>query len=262
MKLSPHMVEKPWGRTDLRGTFGNLTGKRIGEIWFEGPEPLPLLLKFIFTSEKLSIQNHPSDEQARARGLERGKEECWYILDAEPGATLGLGLRSQVAPEELRKSALDGSIEQLVDWKPVEAGDFFYVAAGTVHAIGAGITLVEFQQNTDVTYRLYDYGRPRELHLDDGIAIASTGPYSDARSMHVSPKDPSVLVDGPHFSLIQAVDGHVPHEGLSSRRRWIIPLDGVVRCDGDEARFGECLLVDAGHSIDLGDGRVLIGAEA
>ena len=262
MKLSTHLVEKPWGRTDLPPTFSGKPGSRIGEVWFESPDPAPLLLKYIFTSEKLSIQNHPNDDQARERGLDRGKEECWYILDAEPGATLGLGLRSEIGRDELRASALNGSIEQLVDWKPVKAGDFFYVPAGTVHAIGAGISLIEFQQNADVTYRLYDYGRPRELHLDDGIAVAATGPYDDPRSAHVPGNSPHILVDGPHFRLLQAIDGEAPLGGLEGQRRWIVPLDGTVATATDSAAFGECLLVDAGEQVDLGTGRVLIGSEA
>src|SRR3546814_988628 len=95
------------------------------------------------SSEKLSIQVHPNDEQARERGLPGGKEECWYILDAEPDAKLGIGLTRRLSGEELRAAALDGSIEQLMDWKDVKAGDFFFIPAGTVHAIGAGLKLVE-----------------------------------------------------------------------------------------------------------------------
>jgi mannose-6-phosphate isomerase len=155
IRLTTKYVEKPWGRTDLPAIFPNPDGRRIGEIWFDGPEGQhpPLLVKYIFTSEKLSIQVHPNDAEARERGLPGGKEECWYILDAEPGATLGIGLKRPLNAEELRAAALDGSIEALMDWKPVKPGDFFFIPAGTVHAIGAGITLVEAQQNVDVTYR-------------------------------------------------------------------------------------------------------------
>src|SRR3546814_17216030 len=100
---------------------------------------------------------HPNDAQARERGLPGGKEECWYILDAEPDAKLGIGLTRRLSGEELRAAALDGSIEQLMDWKAVNAGDFFFIPAGTVTDIGAGLKLVEVQQNFDVTSRLYDY---------------------------------------------------------------------------------------------------------
>jgi mannose-6-phosphate isomerase len=240
--------------------FGGTGGRRIGEIWFTGPSDLPLLVKYIFTSERLSIQVHPNGEQARIRGLSSGKEECWYILDAEPGATLGLGLKRRVAPGVLREAALDGSIEELMDWRAVRAGDFFYVPAGTVHAIGGGLALLEFQQNADVTYRLYDYGRPRELHLDDGIAVARPEPNRPQRARHVSPDEPAVLVDGPLFSLVQAVGGKIPAEA-GNRRRWIMPIDGEVRSDCESAGPGECLLVETGETLDLGSGRVLIGVE-
>ncbi len=160
MKLAKHLVEKPWGRTDIPAQFGDINGRRIGEIWYEAPDgrPLPILVKWLFTSEKLSIQVHPNDDQARARGLPSGKEECWYIVDAEPGAVLGMGTTQPLNSAELRAASLSGEIEQLMDWKPVKAGDYFYIPAGTVHAIGAGITLVEVQQYADITYRLYDYG--------------------------------------------------------------------------------------------------------
>jgi mannose-6-phosphate isomerase len=260
VKFERKLVEKPWGRTELPDIFGSTGGRRIGEIWFTGAGDLPLLVKYIFTSERLSIQVHPSDDQAHARSLPSGKEECWYILDAEPGATLGLGLKREVTPDALRAAALDGSIEELMDWRPVQTGDFFYVPAGTVHAIGGGLSLLEFQQNADVTYRLYDYGRPRELHLDDGIAVARPQPYSDDRARHVPPHKPAVLVNDPLFSLVQAVDGNVPAE-TENRRRWVIPLDIEVRAGSEAAGPGECLLVEAGEDVDFGSGRVLIGSE-
>ena len=260
MKLERKFVEKPWGRTELPKTFGDTGGRRIGEIWFTDGGDLPLLVKYIFTSERLSIQVHPNDEQAHARGLPSGKEECWYILHAEPGATLGLGLKHEVTAEVLRAAALDGSIEDLMDWRPVQAGDFFYVPAGTVHAIGGGLSLLEFQQNADVTYRLYDYGRPRELHLDDGIAVVRPQPYAEDRASRVASDEPAVLVSGPLFSLVQAVDGDAAAE-TGNRRRWVMPLDGEVRAGGATAGSGECLLVEAGEEVDLGNGRVLVGLE-
>jgi mannose-6-phosphate isomerase len=173
-RLAIRTVEKPWGREALPAPFVAPEGQRIGEIWFQPPPELPqLLVKYIFTSEKLSVQVHPDDDQARAAGHGRnGKEECWLVIDAEPGATLGVGFREPLGRAAMRAAALDGSIEELLAWHPVAAGDFFYIPAGTVHAIGAGVSLIEVQQNADITYRLYDYGRPRELHLDAGVAVA------------------------------------------------------------------------------------------
>jgi mannose-6-phosphate isomerase len=237
MKLRAHAVEKPWGREDLPSAFPRVAG-RTGEIWFE-PEDgadLPLLVKYIFTSERLSVQVHPDDAQARARGVASGKSECWYIVAAEPGATLGLGLRGIADAESLRSAALDGSVVEAMEWKPVRAGDFFYVPAGTVHAIGPGISLVEVQQNGGVTYRLYDYGRPRELHLDEAVAVARLEPYPQALMREGA--EPGVLVDGPHFTVVHAKGGFV----LLGRDRWVVPLSG---CGA-----GECLFLRAGEGFE------------
>jgi len=254
MKLEARQVEKPWGRETLPPPFGDTGGRRVGEIWFEGPAGLPLLAKYIFTSEKLSVQVHPDDAAARARGLARGKSECWYILDAEPGAVLGLGLRREVPRETLRAAAADGSIEGLMDWVPVTRGDFFFVPAGTVHAIGAGIALLEFQQASDVTYRLYDYGRPRELHLDEAVAVARPGPYAPR---HAPPAP--LLVEGPPFGLGRVSEGPVPFE---DRRRWVLPVSGTVRAGAETAEAGECLVVDPGVPLGLESGAVVfVGAE-
>ncbi len=167
------MSKSRGGERDSRRDSKPPPEKRIGEIWFVSDEPLPLLAKYIFTSERLSVQVHPDDDQARSRGFPRGKAECWFILDCDPGATIGLGLTRQLTRDELRAAALDGSIEDAIDWRPVKPGDFLYVPPGTIHAIGAGISLLELQQNSDVTFRLYDYGRPRELHLEDALAVAN-----------------------------------------------------------------------------------------
>lgn len=264
MKLTPQQVEKPWGRTSIPRIFGNTGGKRIGEIWFEheGIAADPLLVKYIFTSEKLSVQVHPSDEQAHARGLPSGKSECWYILDAEPSATLGLGLKKEISAAELRAAALDGSIEQLMDWRHVTAGDFFFVPAGTVHAIGAGISLVEFQQNADVTYRLYDYGRPRELHLNDGIAVSRPEPFPDRWARPAGGPVDAALHSGPQFTLVRAEGLEAIPATLMQRRRWVMPIQGAVAANGEQATAGECLLVEPGASIDFGESAVaLVGSE-
>jgi mannose-6-phosphate isomerase len=255
MKLERRYVEKPWGRDAFPPMFDAPPDKRIGEVWFTGGGALPLLAKYIFTSERLSIQVHPDDQQARERGLSQGKSECWTILDAEPGATLGLGLKHQVDGEQLRTAALDGSIEELMDWRAVGAGDFIFVPSGTIHAIGAGISLLEFQQNSDVTYRLYDYGRPRELHLDDGLAVANAAPFPDGLIQHLSGDEYRTLVDGPHFTLVQSSD-----DALQGRLRWVIPLDGEVGCGAEVARRGDCLLVQPDERIESAGARMLIGA--
>jgi mannose-6-phosphate isomerase len=179
-RLDRRFVERLWGRRDLAGAFAPPAGaapEPIGEIWFEGDDDAALLVKYLFTSERLSIQVHPDDDAARARGLPRGKDEAWFVVAAEPGAVIGLGLTHEVSRAALRDAALDGSIAHLLDWRRVKAGDAFYSPAGTIHAIGGGLSLVEIQQNLDLTFRLYDYGRPRPLQLDQGIAVARPGPW-------------------------------------------------------------------------------------
>jgi mannose-6-phosphate isomerase len=259
MKLRTELIEKPWGRTNLPTMFANPDGRRIGEVWFTGDDDQPLLLKWLFTSERLSVQVHPNDAQARERGLPRGKTECWYIVEAEPGAELGLGLVREVGEQELRAAALDRSIEALVDWRPVSSGEFFFVPPGTIHAIGPGLTLIEFQQNADVTYRLYDYGRPRELHLDDAVAVSQGGPYPPELATRAG-DEAAILANGPHFSLVQAIDGAAP-DGLSDRRRWVIPVEGTATSNGEQAGPGECLVIEAGAPLEFARARILIGAE-
>lgn len=256
MKLDRSYIEKPWGRTTLPQQFDPPPDTLVGEVWFQSDPGLPILIKYIFTSERLSIQVHPNDEQARARGLPRGKSECWYVLDAEPGAVLGLGLTREVDGDELRAAALDGSIEQLIDWRPVSAGDFVMVPAGTIHAIGAGISLLEIQQNSDVTYRLYDYGRPRELHLDDAVDVAVSAPYDPTLIQRLLPGGEQTLIDGTPFSLFSATD-----DAMADRQRWLVPLSGEIRSNGVVVRAGDCLLLSPGERVDC-QGAWLLAASA
>lgn len=257
--LGMRQVAKPWGRTALPAPFVNGCGEPVGEIWFadDGAEPLPLLAKYLFTSEKLSIQVHPDDDQARARGLASGKEECWLVLDAQPGAVLGIGTIRPLSADELRAASEDGSIEGLMDWKPVTRGDFFYIPAGTVHAIGAGVSLIEVQQNADITYRLYDYGRPRELHLDDGVAVSEARPYADPRACRVDFAADRLLVDGPIFRV--AIGGGEARLN-GSGATLVLPLSGTVDADGVTAQAGDCLAVEEGSGwTGSDDARVLLG---
>jgi mannose-6-phosphate isomerase len=255
VKLQRHYVEKPWGKTWLPSSFKPPPGERIGEVWFTGGGEPPLLIKYLFTSERLSVQVHPSDAQARAQGLPSGKSECWYILDAERDATIGLGLVRSVSAETLRAAALDGSIEQLIKWRPVAPGDFLFVPAGMIHAVGGGISLIEIQQNADVTYRLYDYGRPRELHVDDAVAVASREPFPSRFAQHLAGKQHRTLVDGPHFKVV-----HSEEDALRGRMRWVVPLEGQAKSGADVAGPGECLLLNADDQLTSSSGRMLIAA--
>lgn len=252
--LPMRMVERPWGRTKLPAPFVAPAGQRIGEVWFDPPAALDqLLVKYIFTSQALSVQVHPSDEQLPGHG----KEECWLILDAEPGARIGIGFRDELDVAAIRGAALDGSIEQLLAWHPVAAGDFFYIPAGTVHAIGAGLSLIEVQQNSDTTYRLYDYGRDRPLHLDQGLAVARTGPHPAALRRHIAGPQGASLANGPPFRIDRIAAS--PDE--ATRRRYaggpllVIPLNGAVELGGQRIDQGNCAL-----AADIADLAVKEGA--
>lgn len=256
MILEMKRVPKPWGVDVLPAPFtGDEADERIGEIWFEPPTAVPeLLVKYIFTSKNLSVQVHPSDAQTQAMGLGRqGKEECWLILDAKPGATLGIGMAEEMDASTLRAAAEDGTIEDCLVWHEVTTGDFFYIPANTIHAIGAGISLIEVQQNSDITYRLYDYGRPRELHLDDGLSVAVAGPYAPSLRRHIASTGCVNLVDGPHFRL-DRLEGP-PDEGVASRYSGpllLIPQEGNIGMGGGEVvRPGQCALVEDVSLLDV-----------
>src|SRR5690349_19149956 len=217
-RLTPRHVPKVWGSKRLEPLFPD-NAEKIGEVWFEGVPDLPLLIKFLFTTEPLSVQVHPE-----------GKTEMWHILAAESGAKIAAGFREPITEQQLRESALSGEIEQLLEWHEARPGDTFFIPAGTVHAIGAGLTLCEIQQWSDVTYRLYDYGRPRELHLDEGVRVSQLGPHRARQSVREG-----VLVSCPFFTTEKVrVDGSV-----SCNPNMIVVLDGSLKIDGQPANAGE-----------------------
>jgi mannose-6-phosphate isomerase len=257
-KLATTLSPRPWGVDHLPSPFESPEGERIGEVWFTPPAALDaLLVKYLFTSQALSVQVHPSDADA-PKGS-RGKEECWYVTAAVPGAKLGIGFIKQLGADELRAAALDGSIEQLLDWHPVKPGDFFYIPAGTVHAIGAGISLIEVQQNSDVTYRLYDYGRPRELHLDAGLKVTKGEHYPAQLHRHVPAKGSAQLVEGPHFRL-DRLEG-APGAQVLARYQGpllVLPLDQPLQVGGETILPGDCALAETLGAAQFGPGLSLI----
>jgi mannose-6-phosphate isomerase len=171
-RIEPKFHNKVWGSPRTEPWFESLGRQSIGEVWFPAGD---LLIKFLFTSQDLSVQVHPDDEYAKAKENSLGKTEMWHILRAEPGARIALGFRHPISPAELISSTQSGDILKLLNWVDVQRGDTYLIPAGTVHAISAGIALCEVQQNSDITYRLYDYGRDRPLHLKEAIEVADLG---------------------------------------------------------------------------------------
>jgi mannose-6-phosphate isomerase len=250
IRLTTRAVAKPWGRRTLWPGFEAFAGgdEPIGEIWFtaENGEDPELLVKYLFTSEKLSIQVHPDDAQAQARGFARGKDEAWLILAAEPGSTIALGPKQPMSAQALRAAACDGRIVDLLDWRPVAAGDFIYSPAGTVHAIGAGLTLIEVQQNLDLTYRLYDYGRPRELHLEDGAAVSHLAPFEPLPA----PADDGLLARGPKFVVERLAEG-THRRAFGDIAAWLVPVSGGGTAEGAAFTAGECWQLSGDASITI-----------
>jgi mannose-6-phosphate isomerase len=242
-QLPSKFVEKPWGCDRIDSRFRAPPG-RIGEIWLESPAELAsLLAKYLFTSEPLSVQVHPTEEQARALDLgSTGKDECWLVIDAQPGAKLGIGFSRSLHQDELRAACDDGEIANLLVWHDVRPGDFFYLPANTVHAIGPGLVLLEVQQKSELTFRLYDFGRSRELHVDCGLAIARAEPYPDDLHQHLPVRGEICLVEGPHFRL-DRVDGPPSISVLKrygGRAILALPLTGEIVIGNDRIGPGSC----------------------
>lgn len=246
-KLETRIVDKPWGRRGIDARFGVDPGRQVGEIWFEPPPgcELDVMAKYLFTTERLSIQVHPDDQVARDRGFLRGKDECWIVLDVADDAELGIGTTRAIEPAELMNAAKDGSIVELVDWKRPAKGDFIYNPAGTVHALGPGLTILEIQQAVDLTYRLFDYGRPRELHLSEAADVVRPGPHSNPLDTQVGDTS-KLLVDGPYFGVAWCV-GEPPCLPAHMRDVQLLPINAPLGIVSP----GECALIDEGAARTL-----------
>ncbi len=251
--LLPRRVERVWGLRQLPAWApGESRDEPVGEIWFEEPDGADreLLVKLLFTAERLSIQVHPDDAAARAIGHSRGKDEAWLVLAAEPDAVIGLGLRHEVSKNELRAAALSGEIERLIDWRPVKTGEIYYSPAGTVHAIGAGLTIMEIQQNLDLTYRLYDYGRPRELHLDEGVAVADPGPWQpDPAAREIAPGR-ELLHAGGAFVLEKWTGDEECAIAAGGASLLVIPVADGGRLDDRPLALGSVLRVEGSARLE------------
>lgn len=232
-RMEPRFVTRVWGYTDLRPWYDKVAeGDPIGEVWLTGDDSVvatgphagkalaalfaeehesllgpqtpakesPLLVKVLFAQQKLSVQVHPDDHMAQKYGFARGKTECWYALSAKPGAEVAVGLKTGATLAQVEVEIRTGTLENSLNLLPVEKGDLIYVDAGTVHAIWPGSVLLETQQNADVTYRMFDYGRPRELHIEK--SLEATKLATGAGKVPPTPlEDRTVLVDADYFRI-------------------------------------------------------------
>jgi len=241
-RLAPSLRQKVWGRTALAPWFPD-TPQPIGEAWYQAERELPLLVKLIFTWERLSVQVHPGDGE----GAPRGKTEMWHILEAEPGATIALGFREPITRARLVESARTGEIERLLNWVPVKRGDTYFAPAHTVHAIGGGIVLCEIQQHSDVTYRLWDYGRPRALHVEAAAAVSDLGVHPGAAHPVAIAEGRELLVRSKYFVTeavrLRAGEHHEPEP--EPCQLWIC-LEGRGTISGEAVQQAEVWLLPEG----------------
>ena len=252
-----HAVQKPWGVANLRPWIraDHDGGGLIGEIWYErsGSEPSDpsLLLKLLFTSQPLSIQVHPDDAYAQSMGLARGKTEAWYILSAAPGAKIALGLKKRLASRQLREAVDDGSIVGLVAWQTVLPGDVVFVPAGMIHAIGAGLVIAEIQQRSDATFRMFDFGRKRDLHAANAIAVADRGPSVAGLKPKRLTDERTLLVCDTHFAFERvelAPDALLHLE--AERETWLLVVRGSARVGELDVATGDAVFA-LSDSIDI-----------
>jgi mannose-6-phosphate isomerase len=254
-----HIVPKPWGVGDLRPwSSAQHGGDAVGEIWYERPATTPndssLLLKLLFTSQPLSIQVHPDDAFARSIGLSRGKSEAWYVLSAAADSEIALGLKQAVTSTQLRKAVDDGTIENLVAWRAVSPNEVFYVPAGTIHAIGAGLVIAEIQQRSDATFRLFDHGRKRELHVDRAIAVANPGPADLGEQSNSLTDERTVLVSNPHF-VFEKID-LAPNSAWclkADRETWLLVISGDARTGPFDISMGDVVFAQS-ERVDVRTG--------
>ncbi len=235
VRLASTAYEKVWGSPHTEPWHRNPERRRIGEIWFPASDSVSILVKFLFTTDNLSIQVHPE-----------GKTEMWHILRAEPGARIALGVRETLTPERLRETSRSGEIVELLNWIPARAGDTFFAPAGQIHAIGAGLTLCEVQQPLDVTYRLYDYDRGRALHIEEGVAVSSLEPHAGAREAQSIAEGRELLAECKHFRTERlSVNGSVL---LAPRARnaIFVAMTGEGDVAGLPFRAGDAIEVPAG----------------
>ena len=278
-RLTPVTKDAIWGGSKLK-KYGKLTsGDRIAESWelsfVEGDEAriddgrtlseafkkdkwgeachdferFPGLTKFIDAREKLSVQVHPSDEYALQNEGSYGKTEMWYVVEAEPGAGIYIGLRERTTPEHFAAAVADGSVEKLLSFVPCKAGDVFFIPTGTVHAICEGVLIYEIQQNSTLTYRLYDYmrrdskGNTRPLHVDRAMRVLNTDVYTPVGR---DGQDPTLIGKCRYFEAHEhRISGSLTLQAGADSYLSVTCVDGRGTVDGQPAASGDSFFIPA-----------------
>lgn len=252
-RTTARVIFKPWGRYDLGPWNGDGYQGAVGELLFERTDPQTpdpsLLLKLLFTRQDLSIQVHPDDDCAKKMGMANGKTEAWYVLAADEDARVGIGLGRPLTKTELKNSIADGSIADLVDWRIAGAGDAFFVKAGTIHGIGAGLVIAEIQQRSDTTFRLFDHGRSRDLHADQAVVVADLAlTKPDAIPINLT-VERIKLVSCPFFVFERV---HLPPktawEIQVECETWALVIGGEATIGFMRARVGDAFYADEGKT--------------
>lgn len=243
-------VPKPWGRTDLRPWSDiHNQGAPIGELWFQRPDSAAhsdLLLKLLFTTQPLSIQVHPADEFARSIGLPHGKAEAWYVLTAAPGARIAVGLKRELKAHQLRAAIADGSIVDLVKWTKVSRDDAISIPGGTIHSIGAGLVIAEIQQRSEATFRLFDFGRRRELHAARAVAAAHSMPAPPQMAPQRLTAERTQVAASQCFALEHIRLRPKSTWEIDARQEtWLLVLEGSARIGPVDAAIGDAVFVKA-----------------
>ncbi len=289
LKLMPVIKDYIWGGLKLKQLFGRDNGdNKISESWevsvhpdgeslFDGgtlgeyiaahPEStggdgtLPILIKYIDAAQNLSVQVHPDDNYARMNEGDNGKTEMWYIISADDGSGIYCGFKRDTDRDEFLKKVKDGSVEELLNFIPVKSGDCFLIEAGTVHAIGAGCVICEIQQNSNVTYRVYDYnrigadGKPRQLHVDKAVDVINFKEFEDRTGSGEKKRFEGgsirLLTECKYFSCrMLKLDGSFSETDRDSFTAVNI-LSGEGSINGERFKSGDSFFISRGEKLTI-----------
>lgn len=224
-------------------------GKKILGTNCQNLRDFPLLIKLIDAHDNLSVQVHPNDEYALVNEGQRGKSEMWYVLDSDEGAVLYCGFNREISREEFVARIKDNTLIEVLNVVPAKRGEIIFIPAGTIHALGKGVMLAEIQENSNVTYRIFDYGRDRPLHIAKALDVTNLSPIADRGECypHVAVSDYFVVdkldLDG---EILSEADGTVDEKTFLSVL--ILGGEGTITCGGEALNYrkGDSFFLTAG----------------